>query len=119
MAASVVVPTDTRAYARDVSPVDVNRDRRGFGRVVDAVDIAGRRESVDIADMVVAAADHVEVGVEQILVLDALDDAEHAPGHVVVDARHLPGPPDQGDDRERTVGLDVQSVAAIAVWRSQ
>ena len=58
--------------------------------------------------------DEVEVGVEQLLVLDALDDAEHAPGQVVVDARDLSGPPDQGDDRERAVGLDVQRVAAVA-----
>ena len=64
-------------------------------RVVDAVDVAGRREAADVADVVVALADQVEVGVEELLVLDALDDAEHAPRQVVVDARHLAGPPDQ------------------------
>jgi hypothetical protein len=48
-------------------------------------------------------------------VLDALDDAEHAPGQVIVDPRRLPGAPDERDDRERGVGLDVQRVADIAV----
>jgi hypothetical protein len=66
------------------------------------VDAAGRRESADVADVVVAAADEGEVGVEQLFVLDALDAADHTPRQVVVDARHLSGPPDQGDDRERT-----------------
>ena len=61
----------------------------------------------------------VEVAVEQLFVLDALDDAEHTPRQVVVDACHLSGPPDHGDDRERTPGLDVQRVAAVAVWRSE
>lgn len=42
------------------------------------MDVAGGREAVDVAHMVVAAADHVEVGVEQILVLDTLDDAADA-----------------------------------------
>ena len=32
----------------------------------------------------------------QLLVLDALEHAEHAPGHMVVDRRDLAGPPDQG-----------------------
>ena len=41
-----------------------------------AVDVAGRREAADVADVVVALADQVEVGVEQLLVLDTLDDAE-------------------------------------------
>ena len=84
-----------------------------------AVDVAGRREAADVADVVVALADHVQVGVEQLLVLDALDDAEHAPGDVVVDPRELAGSPDQGDDRERAVGLDVQRVAAVAVRRAE
>ena len=35
------------------------------GRVVDAVDVAGRREAADVADVVVALADQVEVGVEE------------------------------------------------------
>ena len=52
---------------------------------------------------------------EELLVLDALDDAERAPGDVVVDARELAGPPDQADDRERSVGLDVQGVALLVV----
>ena len=83
--------------------------------VVHAVDVAGRREAADVADVVLAAADQVQVGVEQLLVLDALDDAEDAPGHVVVDPGDLPGPPDEGDDRERSVGLDVQVVGAVVV----
>src|SRR5689334_2120633 len=47
--------------------------------------------------------------------LDALDDAEHAPRDVVVDAGELAGSPDQCDDRERSVGLDVQGVALVVV----
>jgi len=37
------------------------------------------REAADVAHVVLAAADHVEIGVEQFLVLDALDDTERAP----------------------------------------
>ena len=36
-----------------------------------------------------------------------------------MDARHLAGAPDQGDDRERAVGLDVEGVAAVAVRRAE
>ena len=39
------------------------------------------------------------------------------PRQVVVDARHLSRPPDEGDDRERSVGLDMQCVAAVIVGR--
>src|SRR5215210_1666053 len=112
---SVVVAAGAGADARQVGAVDVDRDRRRVGDVVHAVDVAGRREAADVAGVVVALADHVEVGVEQLLVLDALDDAEHAPGDVVVDASDLPGPPDQGDDRERSVRLDVQVVGGVVV----
>jgi hypothetical protein len=41
---------------------------------------------------------------EELLLLDALDHSEHAPGHVIVDRRHLPWLPDQGDDRLRPRG---------------
>ena len=58
---------------------------------MDAVDVAGRREAADVADVVVALADEVEVGVEQLLVLDALDHAEHAPRQVVVERVIWPG----------------------------
>src|ERR687896_1221788 len=97
---SVVVAAGTGADAGDVGAVDVDGDRRRLAGVVHAVDVAGRRESADVADQVLVAADQVQVGVEQLLVLDALDDAERAPRDVVVDARELTGPPDQGDDRE-------------------
>ena len=83
--------------------------------VVDAMDVAGRREAADVTDVVVGFADQVEVGVEQLLALDALDDAEDAPGDVIVDARDLARPPDQGDDRERSVRLDMQVVGAVVV----
>ena len=83
-----------------------------LGGVVHTVDVAGRGEAADVADLVRVAADQAQVGVEELLVLDAPDDAERAPGDVVVDPGDLAGPPDQGDDRERTVGLDVQCVAA-------
>jgi hypothetical protein len=82
------------------------------------VDVAGRREAADVADVVVALADPVQIRVEELLVLDALDDAEHAPGDVVVDPGDLPRPPDQGDDRERSVRLDVQGVGAVIVGRA-
>ena len=52
---------------------------------------------------------------EELLVLDALDHAEHAPGHVIVDRRHLAGAPDEADDGEAPVGLDVEHVAAVTV----
>jgi len=42
-------------------------------------DVDGRRESADVADAVVAGADEVEIRIEQLLVLDAPDDAEHTP----------------------------------------
>jgi hypothetical protein len=83
------------------------------------VDVAGRREAADVADMVVALADQVQIGVEELLVLDTLDDAEHAPGDVVVDPGDLPGPPDQADDREGSVRLDVQVVGGVVVGRAE
>src|SRR5215216_2532968 len=97
---SVVVAAGAGADAGDVGAVDVDGDGGLVGGVVDAVDVAGWREAADVAGVVVALADQVEVGVEEFLVFDALDDAEHAPGDVVVDAGDLSGPPDQGDDRE-------------------
>ena len=69
----------------------MNGDRDVVAGVVDAVDVAGGSEAVDVADEAVAATDQVEVGVEDVLVLDALDDAEGAPGDVVVDPCDLPG----------------------------
>src|SRR5918994_7494508 len=112
---SVVVAPGAGADARYVRAVDVDRDRGLLSGVVHAVDVARRCEAADVADVVVALADKVQVGVEKLLVLDTLDDAEHAPRDVIVDARELAGPPDQRDDRERSVGLDVQRVAAVVV----
>src|SRR4051794_5068744 len=99
-APSVVVAAGARADARHVGAVDVDRDRGLLTSVEDPVDVAGRREAADVADVVVAAPDEVEVGVEQLLVLDALNDGECAPRDVIVDARELAGPPDQPDDGE-------------------
>ena len=45
--------------------------------------------------------------------LDPLHDAEHAPRHVIVDPGHLPRPPDQRDDREGAVGLDMKHMASV------
>src|SRR5215218_3637276 len=112
---SVVVAAGAGADAGDVGAVDVDGDRRRLAGVVHAVDVAGRREAADVADLVRVAADQVQVGVEQLLVLDALDDAERAPGDVIVDARELARPPDERDDRERSVGLDMERVAAVAL----
>src|SRR5215208_5777200 len=74
--ASVVVASGAGADAGHVGAVDVDRGRGLAGGVVHAVDVAGRREAADVADVVVAAADQVEVGVEELLVLDTLDDGE-------------------------------------------
>jgi hypothetical protein len=62
------------------------------------VDVARRRKPADVADLVLVPAEQVQLSVEPLLVLDALDDAQDAPGDVVVDAGDLPGPPDQGYD---------------------
>jgi hypothetical protein len=43
--------------------------------------------------VILVVADQVQLGVEEVLVLDTLDDAERAPGDVVVDPGDLPGPP--------------------------
>jgi hypothetical protein len=84
------------------------------------MDVAGRREAVDVAGSIRAAARLDQALVllvqsEELLVLDALDDAEHAPRHVVVEGRQLPGPPDERHDREGSVGLGVEHMASIAV----
>src|SRR6188508_3255116 len=110
---SVVVATGAGADARHVGAVDVYRDRGRVPGVVDAMDVSGWGEPADVSDVVGAPPDQVQVRVEQLLVLDALDDAERAPRDVVVDAGELAGPPDEGDDRERSVRLDVQVVGAV------
>src|SRR4051812_37366701 len=97
---SVVVASGAGADAGHISAVDVDRDRGCVPGVVHAVDVPGRREAADVADVVLAAAEQVALGVEQFLVLDTLDDGERAPRDVVVDARELAGLPDESDDRE-------------------
>src|SRR4051794_2118252 len=94
----VVVAADARAGPLDVGAVDVDRDRRRVADIADAVDVAGRREAAHVTGEVVALAQPPPRGVEQLLVLDALDDAEHAPRQVIVDSRDLPGAPDERDD---------------------
>src|SRR5262249_47578370 len=49
---SVVVAAGAAADARHVGAVDVDRDRGLLARVVHAVDVAGRREAADVADVV-------------------------------------------------------------------
>jgi hypothetical protein len=73
------------------------------------MDVTRRREAAHLARQVRARPGLDEavpllVEREQLFVLNALDDAEHAPGHVVVGRRHLAGLPDEGDDREAPVG---------------
>jgi hypothetical protein len=84
------------------------------------MDVAGRRETAHLARLVDVRSGLDEdtlllVQAEKLLVLDALDDAEHAPRDVVVNLGHLPGPPDQRDDREGSVGVRVEDVAAKSV----
>jgi hypothetical protein len=79
--------------------------------VADAVDVAGWGEAADVARVVVVCTDQVELVVIEILVLDALQDTDDAPGDVVVDTGGLAGSPDQAEDGEGAVGLDVQDVA--------
>src|SRR3954452_1769914 len=76
---SVVVAAGAGADARHVRAVDVDRDRGRVAGVVHAVDVPRRCEAADAADVVLAVADQVQVGVEELLVLDALDDGEGAP----------------------------------------
>jgi len=71
------------------------------------VDVAGWRETADVADVVLVAADQVQVGVEELLVLDALDDAEHAPRSVIVDPRELAGPRQVIARALRDAGMEV------------
>src|SRR4051794_24898774 len=92
---SVVVAPGAGADARHVGSVDVDRDRSLLPDVVHAVDVAGRREAADVADVIGAAPDQVELGVEELLVLDTLDDGERAPRDVIVDTRELARPPHQ------------------------
>jgi hypothetical protein len=47
--------------------------------------------------------------------LDTLDNAQDTPGDVVVDPGQLPRSPYECDDRERSVGLDVQVVRAVVI----
>jgi hypothetical protein len=84
------------------------------------MDVAGRREPAHLPGQVhgVARLDEAApllVELEELLVLHPLDDPEHAPGHVIVDRRHLSGSPDKGDDREASIGLGVEHVAPVVL----
>src|ERR1700687_1853495 len=57
---SVVVAAGAGADAGDVGTVDVDGDRRRVAGVAHAVDVAGRRETADVADLVLVAADQVQ-----------------------------------------------------------
>src|SRR4051794_2940381 len=111
----VVVATHAGADAVHIGAVDVDGDRGRAADVADPVDVSRRREPADLAGMIGALTYSREVRIKQLLVLDALNDAEDAPGQVVVDARDLAGPPNESDDGERTVWLDVQRVALKAL----
>src|SRR5262245_14637582 len=98
----------------------MDRDRRRAADVANSMDVARRGEPGDVAGGVCAAPDLDQalaflVEPEELFVLDALDYSEDAPGHVIVDRRHLPGPPHESDDRERAVGLAVEQVAPISL----
>jgi hypothetical protein len=49
---------------------------------VNSVDVAGRCEAADVAEVVGAAGGQVALGVEELFVLDALHRRERAPGEV-------------------------------------
>ncbi len=71
----------------------------------DPVDVPGRREAGDVTGSADVRAHVLQDGPalaerEKLLVLRALQHADHAPGDVVVDRGDLAGPPDQPDDRE-------------------
>jgi hypothetical protein len=57
----------------------VDRDRRRRGGVARTVDVAGRRESAHVADVMLVLADPIQVGVEQFLSLGSVDHAQHTP----------------------------------------
>jgi hypothetical protein len=83
------------------------------------VDVAGWREAAHVSGPVDAASRLHETLVrlvehEELLVLEALDHAEDAPGEVVVNGRRLPRTPDESEDREGTVRLRVEHVAHVA-----
>jgi hypothetical protein len=98
----------------------MDRDRGVIAHVTDAVNVARWREAVHVSGSVrtgsrLDEASSLLVECEELLVLDALNDSEHAPRHVVVNRRHLSRPPDQRHDREASVGLGVERVAAVAL----
>ena len=82
------------------------------------MDVARRGEPADLSGSVRAVPVRDEalcllVEREKLLVLDPLHDTERAPRHVIVDPGHLPRPPDQRDDREGAVGLDMKHMASV------
>ena len=76
----------------------------------------GRHETGDRAGRVLPAGDLGQerpAGRDDLHVLGALKHAGDAPGYVIVDGRHLAGPPHHGSDRERAVRLGVQPVGLV------
>jgi hypothetical protein len=69
----------------------VDGDRCRAVGVVDAVDVPGGSKATDIAGVVVVDREELEVLVVQLLVLDALDDADDTPRDVVVVRVSCPG----------------------------
>src|SRR5271166_2942129 len=114
-----VLAADAVAEAADVGAVHMHGDGHVVAGVANAVDVAGRGEAAHGPGRVHVAGGEREraaaVGEgEDLLVLEALQDGGHAPGHVVVDHGLLPGQPDHGCDRERAVGLGVEQMTLIA-----
>jgi hypothetical protein len=114
----VVGAADAAAGTAEVGAVDVQGDADRRTEVGDAMDVPGGREAGHGTGVVETFADRAEVFAgrvepESFLSLDAVDQGDHAPGGVVVDAGRLSGTGDEGDDREGPVRFDVQGLAAV------
>src|ERR1022692_2130165 len=116
----VVGAADAAAQPGDVGAVDMQRNCDVIAVIADPVDVAGRRKATDLARAAGVAADLLQAGLVlpegvKLLILGALQYAEHAPRDVIMDRGLLSGTPDERADREGAVRLGMQHVADVAV----
>src|SRR5262245_34559182 len=102
----------------------MDRDRDAVAYIADTVDVSGRGEAAHVAGPVRALAcfNQTVVGLverEKLFILNALDDSEDAPGHVVVNRCHLPGAPHERDDGEGAVSLRMEHMTSEPRFVSQ